>query len=186
MKNSFLIALLSLAIAGIFSCTKTEPVRPQNYTPTERTIATDLMSMSFESRTDENGTVYLQADRNLDGISAAEINSQHVFVYAISSVGGRTHQLMPFSIHTDDANFSINANLNNGSVSVRIDTDAQNQGIDAAQFQGMQIQVLFVSAEDYNRLQVDWSDYFAVFAALRSLPLPRVQLESDSQANSNH
>jgi hypothetical protein len=144
------------------------------------------MSMTFESRTDENGVVFLQADRSLDGISASDINNHHVFVYAISTLGGQSHQLLPFNIASDDANYTVSSNLGEGSISVRIDTDAQDQGINADQFQDMQFQVLLVSEEDYNRLQVDWSDYFAAFNALRSLGLPSVHLESDSQANSNN
>ncbi len=187
MKNSILIALFVFATAGIFSCSKSEPVRPQANNSSERTIATDVLSMTFESRTDDNGTAFLQANRSLDGITLSDINSHHVFIYAISAVGGQTHKLLPISVASDDANYTISSNLNDGTLSVRIDSDAQDQAINAEQFQGMQFQVLLVSAEDYSRLQeIDWSDYFAVFAAIRSMPLPAVHLESDSQAGSNN
>jgi hypothetical protein len=187
MKNSILIALFAFATAGIFSCTKSEPVHSSIPTSNDRTIATDLFSVQLESRTDDNGIVYLIGERSLEqeGISSADVNNHHAFIYAT----GQSHQLLPINIATGDANFIISAILNGSSITVRVDTDSPDQGINADQFQNMMFQVLLVSDEDYSRLQqqqIDWSDYFAVFAAIRSLPLPRVPLESDSQAGLNN
>jgi hypothetical protein len=186
MKNSFLIALFALVTAGIFSCTKEKTVGSSTNTSNSRTITTDLFSMTFESRTDDNGTTFWQGDHNL-GVNDADINDHRVFVYATNNMAGQSHQLLPFSVASDDASYSFTSTLNEGSISVRIDSDSQDQGID--QFADMQFQVILVSAEDYSRLQqinIDWSDYFAVINALRSLPLPSVRLESDSQASSNN
>jgi hypothetical protein len=185
MKYSIIIALIAIALLS--SCTKSEPVHTQPAIQSERTVATDWMSMSFQSRTDENGNAYLQADRILDGINAADINNHHAFLYAVKSVGDpQIHKLVPFNITSDDQDLIVSYSFDSNSIAVRVDNaTASGQAINADQFQVTKFQLILISEEDYNRLHVDWSDYSAVINAIRSLGLPDVHLDSDSPAHNN-
>ena len=87
---------------------------------------------------------------------------------------------MPFNITNDDENFAITNDLNGDLLSISIQNlNAPDQAITSDRFDNMQFQVILVSQEDYESLQVDWTDYHAVIHALRLLPLAKIKLESD-------
>jgi len=186
MKHSLIIALIAIAITGIFSCTKSEPIHSQpSLVQSDRTIITDLMSVTFEPGTDDNGNSFLQANRNLDGITSGDIHNHHAFLYAIKSVGDpQIHKLVPYNITSVDQDLVVSYGFEGSSISLRVDNSTpSDQAIDAGQFQNIQFQLILVSNEDYARLYVDWSDYFAVMHALRSLRLPNGHLDDSDGGN---
>jgi len=172
-----------MAAASIFSCTKSETKPPVVQQPPveSRTIATDWMTMSFTSVTGDDGTNFLQANQRLQAVSGSDLNNHHEFVYAKTQSGDViSYQLLPFNITSDNENFAITHNLTGDLLSITIQNqNAPDQSITSDRFDHMQFQVILVSQEDYESLQVDWTDYHAVIHALRLLPLAKIKLESD-------
>jgi hypothetical protein len=176
MKNSFLITMIAFASVGIISCTKTKvdngpyPVYP----PIEesRTVSSSWISMSFSEMTNDDGTIFLQADAFLDGISNVDLSSHTDFVYIKmqDAAGVVTYQRVPFNIADATEDISIGHSLDNGVFTIRVTNNSTTgQILSADRFQDCQFRLIMVSSADMASMQVDWDDYSSVEAALHQL-----------------
>jgi hypothetical protein len=176
MKNSFLIALVAFATAGIISCTKTAEQHPYFPPPPpveqSRTVASSWTSMEFSEMTNDDGTIYLQADARLDGVSDADPNHHSAFAYIKmeDAAGVISYQRVPFNISDATEDLAIGYSIDNGLFSIRVDNlSTTGATLTADRFQNCQFRLIMVSSTDLASMQVDWDDYLAVEDALHHL-----------------
>lgn len=184
MKRSFSIALLAFATIGIFSCTKTKitnegpfPVYP----PVEpaRTLVTNWMSMTFAEKSYEDGTIFLQADSFVYGVSNVGLEKYVAFLYIKMEENGQsTYSRVPLTISNASEDLTIGFNLDNGNLSIIAQNNSTSgQLLSVDRFQECQFRLVMVSAYDYQNKQVDWNDYAAVENAFNNFQEPGAQDE---------
>jgi len=163
MKKSFLILVVALATC-FASCKKTTSVlADQSITETPKTIASDWISMPFESITNEDGTSSLQADYLLDGMGAADLSTHYTLVYAMIPQSDLvTYQALPMNISSDEEIVSLDFALNGNKLSITAKSNLPEGQVDASKFQGYKFRLVLVSFADYQVSDVDWTDYTSV------------------------
>jgi hypothetical protein len=169
MKKSILISVVTLSTIVLFSCHKSDiVVTPTPAPAVEKATATDWMSIQFSGVNNDDGTFSLEGDHFLDGISAADLSGHQALVYArIEQDDQVSFKLLPAALVTTDGNLEINYRIDIFTLSVSIrNSELSDQQIDAAQFDLTKFKVILVPSVDYASMQVDWSNYEEVVAAL--------------------
>jgi len=167
MKKSLLIIAVAFMATILFSCKKSSQLISDPQPATETTIASEWLSMPLTIVKNEDGSSFLEATEAVDNISLSDLSSHYVLVY--SKNPGRDsylyHQL-PMNVATDEGNIEVNFTLDATTFSVKMTNLDSDQQINIQRFENYQFRFVLVSAADYETMQVDWSDYEAVAAAL--------------------
>jgi len=165
-KSSFIVAILALAIA-ITSCNKSEIIDP----PVQQgsgVAATDWMAVQLFDSYNDDGSFTLEGDHNLDGITAADLTGHQVLAYVRMENDVETsYKLLPSAITINGRDLELIHKIDVYSFFITVrNPDFSDTQIDASLFEKTRFRVVFVPLEDYRNMNIDWSDYEAVAAAL--------------------
>jgi hypothetical protein len=173
MKKNSIIAAVILS-ATLFSCTKESlqqnPVSkttPPATTPTQVRIVSDWLSLSLTNAV-FNSASSLQGKHQLS--SPVSYDYDEYVQLAFERSRGResyVYEKLPMNVGTSQGNVRLDFILDYSSFTINIwNADSPAERPAAQQFTNMQYRFIVIPKSTYQALNIDWSDYTAVAAAL--------------------
>jgi hypothetical protein len=165
-KSNLVMTILVLAIA-LVSCTKSEIVEPP-VPQGSGVAATDWMAIQLFDSYNDDGSFTLEGEHNLDGISALDLTGHQALAYVrMDNDREVSYKQLPAAVTINDVALELVHKIDVFSFFITVrNADFSDRQIDATLFEKTRFRVVLVPSADYATMDIDWSNYEEVAAAL--------------------